>query len=393
MNTMPQKTLEAFNQHGAVEVRIDRDVDRRARAVPAAARAGRADRRADRRSSSRKAWRRSTKSYDELIEALEKRRRELHGGRTTELRFALGAARARGPRAPAPARRRDFPRRLWARDTSLWGADPAHHEVARHRLGWLDAIPAMEREAGNLKTFGRRVLDRGLHARGAARHGRIEPGPRGVLAHVRPRHRRPAAHGARQHLARVGARGHDVARSAHHAVHRLVQVRSDDRGGRRSRSTSSPGCARRSPRRRGARSSRSPIPRRRSRRWRRPAATAALSQPARHRRPLLGAVVLRPGAGGDRRHRPDARARARARRDARVGPRRHGRAEPDLRLRCGARRAGARRTRQGDARAHAGVGVASRPGSSSSWPRVSASSARAWSRSRASRSAARGIRR
>jgi transaldolase/glucose-6-phosphate isomerase len=154
VNTMPQKTLEAFNQHGAVEVRIDRDVDRAHALFQRLPELGvPIDALIEQLEPEGVAT--FAKSYDGLIEALEKRRRELHGGRTTELRFALGAAE---PAVRARLRRFDgesFPRRLWARDTSLWGADPAHQEVARHRLGWLDAIPAMEREAGNLKTFGR----------------------------------------------------------------------------------------------------------------------------------------------------------------------------------------------------------------------------------------------
>ena len=70
--------------------------------------------------------------------------------------------------------------RLWGRDAALWtGADEARW------MGWLDAPRRggrRGRRARRLRAGGARA---GLHRRAAARHGGIEPVPRGVRGDVR----------------------------------------------------------------------------------------------------------------------------------------------------------------------------------------------------------------
>ena len=45
--------------------------------------------------------------------------------------------------------------RLWAKDPTLWSDDPAHHAVAKNRLGWLDVAPRMRAEVATLQAFAR----------------------------------------------------------------------------------------------------------------------------------------------------------------------------------------------------------------------------------------------
>jgi glucose-6-phosphate isomerase len=53
-------------------------------------------------------------------------------------------------------------RRLWAKDPTLWSADPAHQEVARRRLGWLDLATRMRSEVESLRAFGREAAAEGF---------------------------------------------------------------------------------------------------------------------------------------------------------------------------------------------------------------------------------------
>ncbi|HEY2955108.1 MAG TPA: hypothetical protein VGK89_07655 [Candidatus Eisenbacteria bacterium] len=46
-----------------------------------------------------------------------------------------------------------FAARLWARDDTLWGIDPAHRAVARNRLGWLESPATLRRQSGALRDF------------------------------------------------------------------------------------------------------------------------------------------------------------------------------------------------------------------------------------------------
>jgi transaldolase / glucose-6-phosphate isomerase len=60
------------------------------------------------------------------------------------------------------ARRAEFAARLWRKDDSLWGADPAHRKVAANRLGWLDLPQAMRGEVAGLDGFAAEVRAEGF---------------------------------------------------------------------------------------------------------------------------------------------------------------------------------------------------------------------------------------
>lgn len=161
VDTMPPQTFEAFEDHGVVEVTIGRDLE-----------------------GAQKVFRRLpelgipidalieqleeegvaafAKSYHQLIDALDAKRRELHGRRWVEPQFAAGAAEARIQARLDRLEREGFARGLWSRDASLWSADPVHQQIARNRLGWLDAPRLMKQEIGALKAFASEVARDGF---------------------------------------------------------------------------------------------------------------------------------------------------------------------------------------------------------------------------------------
>ena len=53
--------------------------------------------------------------------------------------------------------------RLWAKDPSLWSADPKHQEVARNRLGWLEVTQKMRNDAPELVSFANLAAQRFRH--------------------------------------------------------------------------------------------------------------------------------------------------------------------------------------------------------------------------------------
>lgn len=55
-----------------------------------------------------------------------------------------------------------FPERLLAHDDGLWGADPAHRQVAANRLGWIDSPAAMRAHAAELEAFAAEVAAEGF---------------------------------------------------------------------------------------------------------------------------------------------------------------------------------------------------------------------------------------
>ena len=57
---------------------------------------------------------------------------------------------------------KDFVRRLWAKDPSLWHQDPAHHTIIRNALGWLSVIERQRSQVPRLRAFAEDVKNAGL---------------------------------------------------------------------------------------------------------------------------------------------------------------------------------------------------------------------------------------
>ena len=96
--------------------------------------------------------------------------------------------RRRGSRfGSTPWTAAQLPKRIWARDPTVWKDDPDTPEI-RDRLGWLTVGKAMAQQVKSLTAFADRGA-RGVQPRGALRDGRLEPGARGAVAHVRRRRR------------------------------------------------------------------------------------------------------------------------------------------------------------------------------------------------------------
>ena len=57
---------------------------------------------------------------------------------------------------------KDFVRRLWAKDPSLWHQDPAHHTIIRNALGWLSVIERQHSQVPRLRAFAEDVKNAGL---------------------------------------------------------------------------------------------------------------------------------------------------------------------------------------------------------------------------------------
>ena len=57
---------------------------------------------------------------------------------------------------------KDFVRRLWTKDPSLWHQDPAHHAIIRNALGWLSVIERQRAQVPRLRALAEDVKRAGL---------------------------------------------------------------------------------------------------------------------------------------------------------------------------------------------------------------------------------------
>jgi hypothetical protein len=189
---------------------------------------------------------------------------------------------------------RNNTRRLWSKDATLWtGADEASW------LGWLDVIDSELSTLAPLQDFAQDTRAE-IHRRAAARHGRLEPRPRGAGDKLGLGTRLSRASCARLHRSRAGAAFRSERRHRAHSLHRRQQIgqyaRAERADGLFSRTRIR--CSRergRHPFRRHYRSGLAAAKDRRGQRL-----SPRLPRHSQHRRALFRSVEIRPGpAGGD----------------------------------------------------------------------------------------------
>ena len=157
VNTMPEKTMDAFRDHGKVRDSLTADVDAAAETLTAIERAG----------ISLDAV--TTKlvddgvtlfsdSFDKLNAVLAEKRQRMLGKALDEQALVLPEALKKDIRRASEAwRSQGNIRRLWSEDASLWtGHDEADW------LGWLDVVDAQLRDMPSLKEFTAEVQAQGF---------------------------------------------------------------------------------------------------------------------------------------------------------------------------------------------------------------------------------------
>ena len=103
-----------------------------------------------------------TKSFESLVAALEKSAKEIKAGKGPRQWYSLGPLQPAVDAQLARLQKDEAPRRLWAKDSTLWSADPAKRQEIRDRLGWLDVADKMLEKGGELRDLavqGRKLSD------------------------------------------------------------------------------------------------------------------------------------------------------------------------------------------------------------------------------------------
>src|SRR5690242_7992391 len=161
VDTIPPATLAAFREHGEVRRSLDENVDVARRQLKQLADAGISldQVTAELETEGVAAF---TKSFETLLEALTKTAREIRAGKGPRQWYSLGALQPVVDAQLAKLQKDDAPRRLWAKDSTLWTPDPAKRQEIRDRLGWLDVADKMQEKLPELRDLarqGRRFTD------------------------------------------------------------------------------------------------------------------------------------------------------------------------------------------------------------------------------------------
>ena len=150
VDTIPPATLDAFREHGEVRRSLDENVPLAKRQLRLLAEAGvdldqvTAELEVEGVAS-------FTKSFETLVATLAKASADIKAGRGPRQWHSLGALQPAVDARIATLTREDAPRRLWAKDTTLWSSDPARAAEIRDRLGWLDVAEKMLERSSELR--------------------------------------------------------------------------------------------------------------------------------------------------------------------------------------------------------------------------------------------------
>ena len=161
VDTVPPATLVAFREHGEVRRSIDENVELAKRQLSQLADAGvDLDQVTDELEVEGVAT--FTKSFESLLATLSKAAKDIRAGKGPRQWHSLGPLEPAVEAQLAELQKGDVPRRIWAKDPTLWSADPAKEAEIRDRLGWLTVADMMlekKAELAKLAADGRAYSD------------------------------------------------------------------------------------------------------------------------------------------------------------------------------------------------------------------------------------------
>jgi transaldolase/glucose-6-phosphate isomerase len=101
-------------------------------------------------------------SYNAMLAAIEGKRTAL-AGETERVAIGLGKSEADPESAIERLAQDDFLAKLWKLDPSPWSADPAHTDIIKHALGWLEFPHIVYEHAADLAAFATAIAKEFTH--------------------------------------------------------------------------------------------------------------------------------------------------------------------------------------------------------------------------------------
>src|SRR4029077_4258105 len=171
VDTIPPATLAAFREHGEVRRSIDEKIELANRQLRQLQDVGISLEQvtAELEVEGVDAF---IKSFESLISTLTRASKEIRAGKGPRQWHSLGGLQPAVDAQVARLKTEDVSRRLWAKDSTLWSADPAEDQEIRDRLGWLNVAEKMLEHASEfreLAVHGRKYTDVVLLGMGGSR--------------------------------------------------------------------------------------------------------------------------------------------------------------------------------------------------------------------------------
>jgi len=161
VNTMPDETIAAFRDHGRARLTVHEGLDDARALFKALAELG-IDMRAVGEQLSNEGVDKFVQSFDKLFAVIAAKRRALSDSTPNRQSFALGQVQARVHETLAALEDENLARRLWAKDASLWKAEPEHQSIIANSLGWLTIADTMLGQVPELNAFADEIKQAGF---------------------------------------------------------------------------------------------------------------------------------------------------------------------------------------------------------------------------------------
>ncbi len=162
VNTMPPQTLDALLDHGKIQPdTVLQGVDEARTTLRALGEAGISlyDVMHQLQLEGVKSF---SDSFAALLGAIVYKQNQLSSG-AERVALSLGQNQKDYTSALDTLAQRDFLKKLWAKDPSLWTSDPAHEEIIKHALGWLTIPQHLLESVANVQSFAKEIAAEFLH--------------------------------------------------------------------------------------------------------------------------------------------------------------------------------------------------------------------------------------
>jgi transaldolase/glucose-6-phosphate isomerase len=150
VDTIPPATLAAFREHGEVRRSLDENLEGAKRQLKQLAAAG-IDLDQVTNELEIEGVAAFTKSFETLLEAIATTSKDIKAGKGPRQWHSLGELQPAVDSQLAALQKGEAARRLWAKDSTLWSADPAKRDEIRDRLGWLNVAEKMLEHASQFR--------------------------------------------------------------------------------------------------------------------------------------------------------------------------------------------------------------------------------------------------
>jgi transaldolase/glucose-6-phosphate isomerase len=164
VDTVPPATLAAFREHGEVRRSLDENVPAARRHLEALAEIG-IELDQVTRELEVEGVEVFGQSFENLLNALRNASRAIRAGKGPRQWSSLGRFQTEVQATAARLQAEEVPRRLWAKDPTLWTSDPARRQDIVDRLGWLNVaekmqqvIPRLQEVASEARSYKDAVL-------------------------------------------------------------------------------------------------------------------------------------------------------------------------------------------------------------------------------------------